>query len=349
MMKKISLLFLLSFFTAISFADEVIEVNLNDFDCKDSTITAVNGCIKIDFKLVNEKVNIILKNTDRNQEVLTYCLFNKEYDKKQLKKNNIKFNKALVQITNARVKSSSDFVDEIILLKSDEDIQKSTAIEDNIPKTKSLYIYIGKEKKKNFLFWSSKKTILYEQIKVDIKITADLNYKKEQEKKEKYNDFRDRYNELEKEFNGLKFCNNPRHKPSLAQQKEEFKEKVYNLMKEISNYIGATTDDTSEFLTLNNELNSKLDEKTLKEKEHDCGKHKIFHSCRYCNSSLLQIYRQLDEVYKKIYNSQNRSEAKSEYLRNVKAMYDCAKRRKDWGSSDYKEKIERYYKEISRF
>ena len=87
----------------------------------------------------------------------------------------------------------------------------------------------------------------------------------------------------------------------------------------------------------------------LEEKEGICSKHVYVHRCKYCSSSLQQISHKLDDIYQIIYSSQERSITKAEQIKSVNAMYDCAKRRRDWRKSEYKDKIVRLYNEINQF
>lgn len=66
------------------------------------------------------------------------------------------------------------------------------------------------------------------------------------------------------------------------------------------------------------------------------------HSCGYCSLSMQQIYHQLDDYYKRIYNSSDRKAEKAKVIGNVKALYNCAKAAKRQDSSMMSKVTDRY-------
>ena len=104
-----------------------------------------------------------------------------------------------------------------------------------------------------------------------------------------------------------------------------------------------------------NELKSKLD--GIEIVERDCGRHRApvaGHRCSYCNLSLQQIYHRLDDIYKKVYSSNNRKQAKASVMSQVNALYNCctdakcSKHAAQWKKGgDYKNKIVERYNRIN--
>ena len=134
------------------------------------------------------------------------------------------------------------------------------------------------------------------------------------------------------------------------EQKTEFQSKMDSLVEKIDGIIESNGwFSTEKRYKLYDEQRERLKNLKLEDKEGDCGKHVYVHRCKYYSFSLQQISHKLDDIYQMIYSSQDRSATKAAQVRGVNAMYDCAKRRRDWRKSEFKDKIVRLYNEIGKF
>ena len=89
-------------------------------------------------------------------------------------------------------------------------------------------------------------------------------------------------------------------------------------------------------------------------RQHRGGGTPAGHQCSYCSLSLQQIYHKLDDLYKKIYSSNDRQATKASVMGQVNALYncctaaDCAKHASQWrsGGGGYKSRIQERYNRI---
>ena len=347
MIKKISILFVLLFsLITTSFADEQRKVKLDDDKLNKETIEVAN--FNIFLKLIdveengNVKVKVELENLDESKGL---SLFERAYDEKTLKKMRpkIKYDKIFPGSKGKRLIDACDSIESVIhLYPSQKELIMTLSAKDGETTKATLPIYIIEYKDKNYIFWEKQELILLQKEVIELEIEIDLK------PGEAYVNITKECDSLLKEFDEVLFCTHKRHKPSLEEQKTEFQSKIDSLVEKIDGII------ESWFLTekrykLYDEQRERLKNLKLEDKEGDCGKHVYVHRCKYCSSSLQQISHELDDIYQKIYSSQDRSATKATEIRSVKAMYDCAKRRRDWRKSEFKDKIVRLYNEIGNF
>lgn len=351
MIKKITIFFVLLFFLMPdSFADEQRRVKLDNDRHNKETIEVANFNIFLELTEVEEsghaKVKVELENLDESRGL---SLFERAYTEKTLKKMRpkIKYDKIFPGSKGKRIiDACSNLNSAIHLYPSQKELIMTLPVKDGEVTKVTLPIYIIKYKDKNYVLWEKQRLILLQKEVIELEIEIDLK------PSETYLNIKKECDSLIKEFDEILFCTSKNHRPSLEKQKEEFQNKINSIVDKIDGIIGTKGWLSSEKrYKLYDEQRERLKRINLedKEKEGVCDKHKFIHKCKYCNSSLQQISHKLDDIYQMIYSSQDRSTIKAEQIRSVKTMFDCAKRRRDWRRSDYKEKIERLYREINQF
>ena len=191
-----------------------------------------------------------------------------------------------------------------------------------------------------------------EQLVLKQKETIELEIDVELKVGEEYYQIVKECDNLLNDLKDTMFCTNAKHVPTLDEQKSGFQKRLDSLKDIIDKNLKKYSWSDDNRNTAYNKLKNKLGSIDLSKKEHDCGKHVIkpkMHSCQYCNTNLTQISYNLDDIYQTIYNSSNKRAEKEKYKAKVNAMYNCAKRRKDWKRSEYKSQIEEFYNKISQF
>ena len=349
MIKKISILFVLLFTLVItSFADEQRKVKLDDDKHYKETIEVANFNIFLELieveKNGNAKVKVELENLDESKGL---SLFERTYDEKTLKKMRpkIKYDKIFPGSKGKRIiDACSNIKSAIHLYPSQKDLIMTLTAKDGETTKATLPIYIIEYKDKNYILWEKQELILLQKEVIELEIEIDLR------PGETYVNITKECDSLLKEFDEVLFCTHKRHKPSLEEQKAEFQNKIDSLVEKIDEIIETNGwFSTEKRYKLYDEQRERIKNIKLEEKEGDCGKHVVVHRCKYCSSSLQQISHKLDDIYQVIYSSHDRSATKAEQIRSVNAMYDCAKRRRDWRKSEFKDKIVRLYNEIGNF
>ena len=349
MIKKISILFVLLFsLITTSFADEQRKVKLDDDKHNKETIEVANFNIFLELIDVEEngnvKVKVELENLDESKGL---SLFERAYDEKTLKKMRpkIKYDKIFPGSKGKRlIDACSNIKNAIHLYPSQKELIMTLSAKDGETTKATLPIYIIEYKDKNYILLEKQELILLQKEVIELEIEIDLK------PGEAYVNITEECDSILKEFDEILFCTHKRHKPSLEEQKTEFQSKINSLVEEIDGIIESNSWFSSEKrYKLYDEQRERLKKLKLEDKEGDCDKHVYVHRCKYCSSSLQQISHKLDDIYQMIYSSQDRSATKADQIRSVNAMYDCAKRRKDWRKSEYKDKIVRLYNEIGNF
>lgn len=292
-------------------------------------------------------VSIEIENKDTENVIL---LFDKSYSKRDLKKQkpSKSFHKTFPG--TERIVEGCDGISEICLITPTKK-KDLPVIVFKEPGTKSLLLpfYISKFKKKSFFSFlggsnGRNKLQLFEAPKVELQI--ELGEREDEDLKR----ITEKSDKLIKEIEQQTFCTNPRHKPSLAEQKESYKEQI--------DYICDEIKDINSKRYLSYDKNREKFESILKrleaidfaKYEKDCGKHSIPTSnCKYCKLSPQKIYHMMDDFYKKIYNSDNRKEAKEAIMSDVKLLFECKKHASKWKNSEYSERITDRYNRINNF
>lgn len=350
MIKKISVLFVLLFsLLSNSLADEQRKVKLDNDKHNKETIEVANFNIFLELKEVDEngnvEVKVELENLDESKGL---SLFERAYNEKTLKKMRpkIKYDKIFPGSKGKRLIDACSHINSAMhLYPSQKNLIMTLSTKDGEVTKATLPIYIIEYKEKDYILWEKQELILLQKEVIELEIEINLKLG------EAYANITRECDRLLKEFEDVLFCTNKKHTPSLEEQKEEFQSKVDSLLEKIDGIIESNGwFSTEKRYRLYDEQRERLKNIKLEDKEGDCGKHKEdVHRCKYCNSSLQQISHKLDDIYQIIYSSQERREEKAKHIRSVNAMYNCAKRRKDWKRSDYKEKIVRLYNEINQF
>ena len=349
MIKKISILFVLLFsLVTTSFADEQRKVKLDDDKHNKETIEVANFNIFLELIEVEEsgnvKVKVELENLDESKGL---SLFERAYNEKTLKKMRpkIKYDKIFPGSKGKRLIDACDNIKSAIhLYPSQKELIMTLSAKDGEITKATLPIYIIEYKDKNYILWEKQELILLQKEVIELEIEIDLK------PGEAYVNITKECDSLLKEFDEVLFCTHKRHKPSLEEQKAEFQNKIDLLVEKIDGIIESNGwFSTEKRYKLFDEQRERIKNIKLEEKEGICSKHVYVHRCKYCSSSLQQISHKLDDIYQIIYSSQERSLTKAEQIKSVNAMYDCAKRRRDWRKSEYKDKIVRLYNEINQF
>lgn len=153
-------------------------------------------------------------------------------------------------------------------------------------------------------------------------------------------------------LDGVKFCYNKKHSPSLKEQQRPYQEEKDSLTQVINNILDShaewmSTDAPHRAYSL---LLSELNKVNLNNMTHDCGEHKVKpkgHSCSFCSLSAQEIYQRLDDLYQQLYAGKL---TKEQALKTAKSLYNCyqqnKKRKKD---SSYGTKISRFYNSIANY
>lgn len=152
----------------------------------------------------------------------------------------------------------------------------------------------------------------------------------------------------------MTFCNNPKHKPSLEEREQPYKNEVSELRLAINLKLQQWPAKSFKYRKYN-ELKQQLDD--IEFKEADCGdpaQHASIHHCEYCKLTLEEIYDALDDLYQKIVYP--KKELTKKEMQQVRAMYNCCTDKTckshaaEWKKqSKYKDGIIDYYNRILRY
>lgn len=355
MIKKISTLFLLLLSLATtSFADKEVKVKLDNNN--DNGKVEYNELLNIFVELREDKdggvVTIKLENKDNTKG---FYLFDKRYDETALKKMRpkVKFDKNFSGNNSGKIVTSCKNLEEVIRLKKGEDKEEimTQSVDSNEYSVINveLPVYIYEEKTSKFLFWKWTKDVLKHKEVITLIIDVDLTIDNDRE----YSALKEECDKLIEEYNSITFCKHPNHKPSLKEQKDAFKAIIDGLLIEIvakrDKLWSINSWKEGHYKDLIESIEKLKEDSALSKKEiKNCGKHSVKsrHLCSFCDYSLEQINSELSEIYLSIYNSDDRDAKKAECIKDVEAMYKCAKRRSDWNDSEYREGITDYYDSI---
>lgn len=357
MIKKISIIsFLFLSFVITGYADEKKTIKLDDKDHKKEIIETENFNIILELKKLEKneydvKIDVELENLDESKIL---SIFDKAYDEKQLKKMqpSIIYEKYYPGSKENRKIEACDGIKRPFYLKPSEKDLIMTLSGRHQDVTKfELPIYITKEDLKIRGFKGGpikdiEQLVLKQKETIELEIDVELKVGKE------YDQIALECDNLLNDLKDTMFCTNAKHVPTLDEQKSGFQKRLDSLMEKIGKNLEKYNWSDDNRNIAYKELKNKLGSIDLSKKEHDCGKHVIkpkMHSCQYCNTDLKQISYNLDDIYQTIYNSSNKRAEKEKYKAKVNAMYNCAKRRKDWKRSEYKSQIEEFYNKISQF
>lgn len=219
-------------------------------------------------------------------------------------------------------------------------------------KTDFMFPFYLVEYKNNSEFSRGKKIVR----KVEVAIEFDIHLAEPRE----YIEMKEQVDTLIAELKNLTFCDNPKHSPTLEEQKQVYIDRIDSIKTRIDsvqrdngwNFTAdehsrrrVETDICKKFLA----LESLLYEINIENVPvQDCGEHKVaapVHSCRYCSYSFQQILNQLDNIYMKVSNSDDPVAVRKEYASEVVRIEACAKRRS--GYQKYQKKIEEFIARIN--
>lgn len=344
-MKKLLIFNVLFLFLAFpAFADEQVGVKLSDEIFK-QTVKFANCNIVVTKSNTdydgNSKVSVEVENRSESGVVL---LFGHAYPEKDLKRQipSIRFDKRYPK-TNRNIEIFNG-VKDVLFVEATENriLLQGIQIKKDEKYACRLPFYFAKYKssKRNKLLILEKQIL---ELEIEVEVKPDEDYIR----------LEDECNTLIEEIGNLTFCPNPKHKPSLDEQKASYLERKNIIITKIDSIVRSHnwfSSDTG--YQKYNGLKQKLEVVTFS--EADCGKHSRGTSvpttkCKYCNLSPQQIFHKLDDYYKKIYSSNNRKATKDSVMADVNLLYNCSKHSGTWKKSEYKSKIEDRYTRINNF
>ena len=355
MMKKILFLFAFCLMGMSAFADEQKKVSLsNDHNEERVELSFCNIFARLNDSDDKESgiITLELENLDESTVLIVFDrAYNEKAIKKMSKSLSIAFDKTFGGKAKGRmIDPCSGQMENVVLLQpSDKQRLTEIVVNNEEPTQCRVPIYIGK-------FKGKKKLLLLEKQVIELNLEASLK------PSEEYIATEGKCEDLEKEIGRQTFCNNPRHKTSLAKQEEAYVKKIDALKAEIDQLIASHHWEKEDAGYIRyTALKAKLDAIDLSSRERDCGRHGAKnsgggggHSCKYCSLSLQAIYYQMDDYYKKIYSSNDRKAAKAKVINEVNALYkcctdaSCGAHASAWKSgNEYKSKIIDRYNRIS--
>lgn len=342
-MKKFLIFIILILFTGLFiYADEEKAVKLND-SIRQKTIEFANCNIFVSKGETdddeNTKVAIEIENKDESNVVI---LFGHTYPEKELKKlsPSIRFDKKYPK-TN---RSLDTFKEGKNVLFIDPTNDKQKIIEGIQIKKDEKYschlpFYIAKYKsnKRNKMLILEREIL---ELEIEVEVKPDMNFIR----------LENECNDLIDSIGKKTFCPNAKHKPSLEKQKSLYKERIDSLVSVIIGFRDKYYSQDKGYKRYD-ELKQKLD--GIQFVEIDCGGPHTPppppKKCKYCNLSAQQIYHKLDDIYKKIYNSNNRKATKNSVMSDVNLLYNCSRHSGTWKKSNFESKIRERYKQICNF
>lgn len=341
-MKRILLLFIFSACIANVFAQDIILLNQED------TIVPRSSC-EIQFtkrgSAGNTSLEITIKNTRYDGAVL---LFNQKCTEKELKKR--KINKDFPKIYFDKIYNGTNEINNFIenleksvLLKPGSDPARLPSVDNiRLGKDKDIDIeiplYFGTIKKKKIYLTKNDK------LRFIVRIP--------EPKDTVYSNLLQAYEKLERNVkNAAPFCPNKAHKePQKMKQYKNDKDSLITAINNNSTYVYGQNRDNYEKLL--------KDVQNIEIKEKDCGRHKVaatpakpVHSCQYCNMSLDDIYRKIEEIlYGLRKGSINKTKAGEDADKYYKACMSCPNLNKLWKKGgNVKKNIVEDYQNIKDF
>lgn len=212
-----------------------------------------------------------------------------------------------------------------------------------------LPIYIAKYSDKKFLVLFRKR--YYEILQEEI-LGFNIIINGWDENDSEYVSIKKEVEDYIKSVDGVQFCNNKNHKPSLRLQQKRYIEKKDSLLNVINKVIEKNRQekgwmsDMPPFKAYKH-LVEQLNKINLDAHISDCGKHKLKHSCSYCKWSAQRIYHEFDDTYQQLRAGKLDKDAAVKKAKGLNTCYQKnTKRKKD---SDYTEKISLFYDRIINY
>ena len=361
-MKRLLIFMSFLFFAATgSYADEQQRVKLDDGHTKEQVRLGYCNIFvtKVDSDDDgNAKVTVVIENLDETNVII---LFGHAYPEKVLKdqKPSITFDKRFNGTKGHRdIETYRGTRNEIFIEPSEKSMLPEIQVKSGEVQLCRLPFYFAQYKKKSIFGSSnsSNKMLLMQKEVLELEIEVEVK------PDEDYVRLEGECNSLIEEISKQTFCNHPKHKTSLESQEAPYKTRIVKIKTEIDEIFNRHDWFKSDRgYQRYNALKQKLDAIDFTAYEGDCGNSRNHrgntprprHSCKYCNSSLQQIYHKLDYYYRKIYNSSNRKATKKSFMADVNLLYkcctdgNCSKHASSWNSSEYKSKITDRYNWIS--
>lgn len=354
-MKKLLLSLLCCLLASTGWADEQRKITLSN-DNQQETVN-LSYC-NIFVTLINPdadeaaKVLIEVENLD---ETKLLALYQQPYNEKQVKKlrPSFKYDKLFGGTKGKRIidPCSLPMNKDVFVEPSNKYSLPHFNVQEGETMVVKLPIYIAKSKKDGIIqrILGKEKLILLRKQVIELNIEVSMKPSPE------YLGFQKEVESIEKE----KLCGNSKHSPKLATQKQQQQKKIdaqkEKIMQAIQKHGWQEGDGGYRRYTA---LTQRLDAIDLDASVGDCGRHRVSgptgHQCSYCSLSLQQIYHKLDDLYKKIYSSNDRQATKASVMGQVNALYncctatDCAKHASQWrsGGGGYKSRIQERYNRI---
>lgn len=338
-------------------AKEEYNVTLQKGDSIPHIVALTNYTISFDLKALgtNYRATVSIENTS------TYALlmFKSTLSENILKKNKpkIQFDKSFPGPKNNRYVSGCDYLSHKfdLVMPGDRLDLFSFNISDTAPFSFNLPIYPA--------YYDLKKLQKKGVNGIDYKILSEnmisfnVDLRGWDENDPEYASIRKRVNDYVYKVDKLTFCKNPKHIPSLAEQKRPYKVEKDSLIKDIN----AILEEHGEWLTIDKpykkykELLDRLNAINLDDHAIDCGNHGKNPdddsgrkpTCPNCKLSPQQVYHQLDDIYQQLRNGKI---SKSVAKQKADALYKCYQshrnRKRD---ASYTGKISKFYNRILGF
>lgn len=358
MKKIISIIALLLMFAGYSVAGNTVVVSVNEENSAQTHEIAEN--ITLTFQLTDTHIKdgvarvVVDINNNSSNGLL---IFDKAYTEKDLKKKRIKFIKSFPGTKGQRSVNPAECIDYMVfLLPSGNTETRSTEIcnavvYDGIKTELTIPFYLVKNKKN-----SDYSRVMRIIQKEEVTIEFDIHLAEPRE----YVEMKEQVDTLIAELADLTFCDNPKHSPTLEEQRQVYIDRIdaiktridsvqrdngWDLTADVHSERRAQTDICKKFQTLESRLYEiNIENVTLQ----DCGNHKVAaptHYCKYCSYSFQQIMNHLDHIYMKISNSDDPDAVRKEYASDLRRIEACAKRRN--GYRKYQKKIEEFIERIN--
>lgn len=342
---------------SFAFADEQKDITLSD-DHNSETVTLPSLCnIFVSLAVSDEesgKLAIAIENIcDDN----TLLLFGAKYGEKDLKKQRpkITYGKNFPGTKGRRMTDCCGDISRIQnVATSDKKILVSKEVSNGERQTIHLPIYIAKYK--------NKKRNAMELIEMFV---VELNINVELKPDEDFLRLSEEVSEYIEKMESKPLCTHKRHRASLEQQKDYYQRMREGMTEQIDSILRSHTNwfKGDRGYEKYDSLRTALQDIDLDSPEYitaNCGKtglhksaprpNKARHSCKYCSLSLAQIRHKLDDLYQKIYSSNNRAATKKAVMGEVRALYncctddDCRKHAAEWrrGGSNKDSIVKRY-------
>ncbi len=360
-MKKLLLSLLCCLLASTGWADEQRKITLSN-DNQQETVN-LSYC-NIFVTLINPdadeaaKVLIEVENLD---ETKLLALYHQPYNEKQVKKlrPSFKYDKLFGGTKGKRIidPCSLPMNKDVFVEPSNKYSLPHFNVNADETMVVKLPIYIAKSKKDGIIqrILGKEKLILLRKQVIELDIEVSMKPSAE------YLGLQKDIETLKKDVNNAVFCTHRNHRQSVEQQQEPYKKRIDDLKAKIDAAISqhgwsASDGGYQRYAALKDDIDKNID---LNKHLGTCRQHRgggtpAGHQCSYCSLSLQQIYHKLDDLYKKIYSSNDRQATKASVMGQVNALYncctaaDCAKHASQWrsGGGGYKSRIQERYNRI---